>query len=190
MEQTETKIFKGRKDTNSPYRLMVTLPKEWVVHMGITKEERDVTLSFDGDRITIERPPMSGVKYVPLASTQKIRRFALIWAQMYKNHKSIPYDFFENIAYVGEGLSDLGFVMDCEESASNMFPDEAFNECEGLVKILDKIDLQTLGNLIYSEWRYWNHWAMSPMTDKDYDWFVIAFERLAELADSHSSNEA
>ena len=109
---------------------------------------------------------------------------------MYKNHKSIPYDFFENIAYVGEGLSVLGFVMDCEESASNMFPDEAFNECEGLVKILDKIDLQTLGNLIYSEWRYWNHWAMSSMTDKDYDWFVIAFERLAELADSHSSNEA
>ena len=186
MEQTETKIFRGRKNETTPYRLLVTLPKEWVVRMGITKENRDVTMSFDGDRITIERLSMSRVKQVPLASSQKIRRFASIWAQMYKNHKSISFDFFKNIAYVGEGMSDLGFVMDCEESAKAKFPDADFSGIDGLMKIIGKIDIQTLGNLIYSEWRYWNHWAMEPMTDKDFEWFVIAFERLAELADAHS----
>ena len=188
MEQTGTKIFKGRKDASSPYRLLVTLPKEWVVHMGVTKENRDVAMSFDGDRITIERPPVSGVKKVPLASGQKIRRFALVWMQMYKNHESVPFYFFENSEYVGEGMSDLGFVMDCGKSAENKFPSVAFAEREGLMKIIDKIDLRTLGNLIFSEWRYWNHWAMGPMTDEDFDWFVIAFERLAELADIHSKN--
>ena len=107
---------------------------------------------------------------------------------MYKNHKSIPFDFFENNEYVGEGMSDLGFVMDCEESAHAKFPNEEFGNRKGLMQIIDKIDLQTLGNLIYSEWRYWNHWAMAPMTDEDFEWFVIAFERLAELAEAYSTN--
>ena len=85
--------------------------------------------------------------------------------------------------FVGKGMADLGFVMDCGESAKQMFPNVDISECSGLMEVIAEIDIQTLGNLIFSNWRYWNHWAMKPMSDKDFEWFVIAFERLAELAE-------
>ena len=150
--------------------------------MGITPQSRDVTLYFDGDVITIARSKMSGIKKVPLANPQKIKRFAVMWSQLYRNHRTVPFHLFEDISYVGEGLSDLGFDMDCGESAKEKFPDINASKLPCLKRILDRIDLRTLGNLIYSNWRYWNHWATSPMTDEDFDWFVVAFERLAELA--------
>ena len=185
MEQRTAKVILAKAGGNaSPnsYGCKVSLPKTWVDNMGITPEQREVTLSFDGDRITIERPKGSPIKRIPLASPKKIRRFALLWAQLYNNHASIPGAFFEDAAFVGDGLADLGFEMDCGKSYCEAYSEATTPDNEKLQRQLPGMDIRILGNLIFSQWRYWNHWANAPMEDTDYQWFVLAFTRLAELA--------
>lgn len=171
----------GNASPNS-YGCKLSLPKTWVDNMGITPEQREVTLAFDGDRITVERPKESSIKRIPLASPKRIYCFALLWAQLYKAHSSIPGSFFEDVLFVGEGLADLGFEMDCGKSYCDAFSETAIPDCEKLQRQLPNMDIQTLGNLIFSQWRYWNHWSMGRMEEKDYQWFVLAFTRLADLA--------
>ena len=118
----------------------ISLPKTWIDRMGVNPEQSKVTLAFDGDRITIERPKQSPVKHTPLASNQKIQRFALLWMQMYKNHAAIPFCYFEDISFVGEGLADLGFEMDCGESISTAFPNYHLGDLEGWNRIVNQID--------------------------------------------------
>lgn len=188
MESRKANVIFGKAGGNASrnsYTCKLSIPKAWVDRMGLTPEHREVELAFDGDRITVERPQNSPVKHTPLASNRKIRRFALIWQQMYQNHASIPYNFFDDIEFLAEGLSDLGFVMDCGESMKELFPNLNIGELEVWKRILPQIDdIQILGNAIYSQWRYWNHWSMSPMQeDDDYQWFVLAFARLAELTE-------
>lgn len=152
--------------------------------MGLNPDSREVTISFDGDEIKVRRPEMSPMKRAPLASRERIRRFALVWAQMYANHRTTPFYFFEDNAFVGDGMADLGFEMDCGNSLEAAFPNSnALNDNAALKRIIGKVDLQTLGNAIFSQWRWWNHWSMAPMNDEDFQWFVIAFSRLAELAE-------
>ena len=183
MEKQGSKVAFSKSGSNSN-KCTLTIPKAWADRMGINPEERDVTLYFDGDDITVRRPEMSPIKHLPLANKQKIRRFALIWQQMYLNHKTIPFAFFEEQLFLGDELAELGFEMDCGKSLEDMFPGvNAFNNNAELEKILSEIDLQTLGNAIFSQWRYWNHWSMAPMEENDFQWFVKAFSRLAELAE-------
>lgn len=173
----------GGNASRNSYTCKVSVPKTWVDRMGLTPEQREIELAFDGDRITIEKPEHSPVKHTPLASNQKIRRFALLWMQMYKNHASTPGYFFEDVSFVGEGLADLGFEMDCGESFKTAFPNCNLGDCEAWKRIVNQIDsVQLLGDAIFSQWRYWNHWSNTPMEEADFEWFVIAFSRLAELA--------
>lgn len=188
MESRKANVIFGKAGGNASrnsYTCKLSISKVWVDRMGLTPEHREVELAFDGDKITVERPQNSPVKHTPLASNRKIRRFALIWQQMYQNHASIPYNFFDDIEFLAEGLSDLGFVMDCGESMKKLFPNLNIGELDVWKRILPQIDdIQILGNAIYSQWRYWNHWSMSPMQeDDDYQWFVLAFARLAELTE-------
>ena len=186
MEERDARIIFGKAGGNASrnaYTCKASLPKRWVDSMGINPDKRDITLSFDGDTIRINRRTGSPIKTVPIAENKKIKRFAMIWAQLYRNHKNVPFDLFENIEFLGEGLADLGFIMDCGDSFKKKFPDlNSFQNITEFQNSLDRIDLVTLGNTIFSQWRYWNHWANSPMIEEDYDWFVIAFSRLAELA--------
>lgn len=162
----------------------IYLPKSWVKKMGVYSSNPDVVMWFDGDRITIERPAKSGVKRAPLSSKHKIRRVALVWLEMYKHHATIPNRYFEDTEFLGEELADLGFIMDCGESLKKALPDAVnfFDDNDELKKNIDKLDIQTLGNAIFSQWRYWNYWSMCPMEECHFEWFVIAFTRLAELA--------
>ncbi len=163
---------------------MVPLPEAWLERMGVTPERREVALSFDEKRIILERASGQPMKQVPLADKKEIRRFALVWRELYKNHAAIPGYFFENIEFMGESLSDLGFVMDCGESVKRAFPGvNVFDDNEAFHRVMNQLDIQLLGNAIYSQWRYWNHWAMAPMDEDDYQWFVIALSRLAELCE-------
>ena len=86
---------------------------------------------------------------LPLAENKKIRVFALVWAEMYKHHKTIPEAYFEDIEFVGDGLKGLGFEMDCGRSLDEAFPTSgALKDTASLKKILDQIDIQTLENAI------------------------------------------
>lgn len=185
MENRKANMIFGKAGGNaSPnsYTCKLSIPKAWVDRMGLNPESREVEISFDGDRITVERPPFSGIKHIPLANNKRIHTFAMIWMQMYQNHASTPFSYFENIEFVAEGLSDLGFEMDCGESIKRLFPNIVFSELDTFKRIINQItDIKVLGNTIYSQWRYWNHWSYAPMEEKDFDWFVLAFSRLAEL---------
>lgn len=173
----------GGNASRNAYTCRISLPKTWVDRMGLNPERREVEIAFDGDRITIDRQEGSPVKRIPLANKHKIRCFALVWAQMYKNHATTPGAYFEVNEFMGEGLADLGFVMDCGESFNDAFPNCHLGDYEAWERVVNQIeDVQLLGNTIFSQWRYWNHWSMAPMEEADYQWFVIAFSRLAELA--------
>ena len=185
MENRKANMIFGKAGGNaSPnsYTCKLSVPKAWVDRMGLNPESREVELSFDGDRITVERLPHSSIKHVPLASNKRIHTFAMIWMQMYKNHALTPFSFFEDSQFVGEGLSDLGFEMDCGESINRLLPGLNISEVDTFKRVINQItDIQVLGNAIFSQWRYWNHWSFAPMEEKDYEWFVLAFFRLAEL---------
>ncbi len=186
MEKRNANVIFGKAGGNASknsYTCKISLPKTWIDRMGLNPEQREVRLDFDGDRITIERTELSPIKHTVLASKQKIRRFALIWEQMYKNHASIPGNFFEDVVFVGEGLADLGFEMDCGESLKRVFPNCNLGDYGALQRVIDQLDIQTLGNAIFSQWRYWNHWSMARMEEQDFQWFVLAYSRLAELAE-------
>ena len=114
-----------------------------------------------------------------------IREFAVFWANMYANHKKIDFYYFKEGVAMGQGLRSLGFVMDSGESYLRAFPDSVFpSTIENLRKDLPDMDLPLLGSLIYSQWRYWNHWSdYRAMEEEDYEWFVVALKRLRELAE-------
>ncbi len=171
----------GSSDPNS-YSCRVTLPRNWLDQMGVTPEHREVTLSFCQNRITLEPAGRQTVKPVPLASKKEIRCFALVWAEMFKNHENIPYEFFTGHEFLGEGLASLGFEMDCGHAVEEAFPcEQVLNDNEALRRRLDKFDIKLLGSAVFSQWRYWNHWADVPISKEGYEWFVIAFSGLAEL---------
>ena len=114
-----------------------------------------------------------------------LREFAWFWMNMYKYHNVIPFYNFKDGVYLGIALQDMGFEMDSGNSYYKKFGVERLPDLATLKRQLPDMDIQLLGNLIFSQWRYWNHWSdYEIMEEKDYDWFVAAFERLVELSDS------
>lgn len=120
-----------------------------------------------------------------LVPHEDIRRFALVWEQMCRNFRTIPYDFFENSFFVGESLEKLGFEMDCGDSFEKVFPDIVLTseDLDLWKNVLDKIDLETLGNALFSQWRWFNHWNEGGIKESDFEWFAMSFAKMAELAE-------
>lgn len=185
MERRNANMIFGKAGGNASrnsYTCKLSIPKAWVDRMGLNPEQREVELAFDGDRITVERPNESPIKRAALANNYKIHRFALLWRQICKNHTSFSFNVFDDAEFIGEGLADLGFVMDCGESFKAAFLNLNLGDYESWKRIVNQIDsVELLGNAIFSQWRYWNHWSMAPMEEADFEWFVLAFGRLAEL---------
>ena len=188
MDTVDSKIFKGTTP-NGHQALMLTIPKEWVNQMGITPEKRDVTLSFDGDIITVQSPALSGIKKVPLASNNRIYSFAVKWLELFKNHENISYSLFTGHLFLGRELSDLGFFMDIYEAIQKEFPDVKTASLAGLKSVIDKVEIIPLGNAIFSKWRYFSHWETGEMDEDDYQWFILAFTRLVEISGPKNIDE-
>ncbi len=106
----------------------------------------------------------------------------MVWMQMYKNHANTPFDYFENSMFVGDGMEELGFSMDCGKSLEQNYPEADLGlRGDKWNNVLKNIDIHTLGNTIFSQWRYFNHWHEAPMNEDDFQWFVLSFSKLAEL---------
>ena len=185
MEKKTDKIFfepKINKSGQGEYACKLYIAKSWLKKMGITSKNREVDVTFDGDRVIIERVGVGETEKSPLADKSRIYKFALIWEQLYKNHANTPNSFFEEVCFVGEGMKELGFEMDSGESLAKAFPNEDLTRLDAWKRIVVLIDdIKLLGDGIFSYWRYWNHWAMAPMSNEDYEWFAVGFNRLAEL---------
>lgn len=85
----------------------------------------------------------------------------------------------------GDDLQGLSFKMDCGQGFCGQYGREAF-AYEGLKEVLEEIDdLALLGAGIFSQWRYFQHWAYEPesiLQEENRMWFVLALDRLSLLA--------
>ena len=81
----------------------------------------------------------------------------------------------------------LGFEMDCGESFTNAFGEQAWLYPDGLEEqIVHTTDVKLIGASIFSKWRFFNHWSDSGPTEKDIEWFLIVFRHLQKLAKEQS----
>lgn len=119
-----------------------------------------------------------------LKDKRTMREFAVFWRNMYKHHDAVTFYYYKDGVYLGIALRDMGFEMDSGKSYCKKFGTTHTPDLETLKRQLPDMDMQLLGNLIYSKWREWNHWREDKMMEEDYKWFVVAFERLVELTDS------
>lgn len=75
--------------------------------------------------------------------------------------------------------------MDCGHAFSEKYGNAANNH-EALDRIIDEVtDIPLLGSAIYSQWRYFNHWAYTGaeiLKPENRAWFILALSRLALLS--------
>ena len=92
------------------------------------------------------------------------------------------YDFIESERFA-EDCRNLGFEMDCFESFTKHCNRDSENTSGNSYKELFAVctDYHVLGNAIFSQWRYYNHWADDVKAEFDTVWFRLAFKRLLEL---------
>jgi hypothetical protein len=118
----------------------------------------------------------------PLADPYRIHIFSLTWLQLL--NKGLSEAEFKQ-PLLGEELRELGFTMDCGHSFEKKYSGKnGFTDNREFEKIIQTIDVKMLGDAILSQWRYWNHWSdYEHMEDTDFQWFVIALKKLAELTE-------
>lgn len=76
-----------------------------------------------------------------------------------------------------------GFRIDCGEDFCQI-QSEIFNlDFNNLEEALEPIqDIDLLGSIIFSQYRYITHWSQTGLTDpKACNWFIVALRRLKEL---------
>lgn len=120
-------------------------------------------------------------------NTKKIHDFAVKWCGKFKNSNINYIELVEH--YLADECNSLGFKMDCGHAFAEKFG-PAVNDCNTLERIIDEVDdIPLLGSAIYSQWRYFNHWAYSGaeiLEPQNRKWFILALNRLALLSDENS----
>ena len=119
-----------------------------------------------------------------MADMKHIHEFAVKWYDKFRDKKINYIELIDH--YMADDCEALGFVMDCGHAFSEKYG-KAANDFEALERIISEItDIPLLGSAIYSQWRYFNHWAYSGeeiLEPQNRAWFTIALSRLGELAD-------
>lgn len=117
-----------------------------------------------------------------VANMKQIHEFSIKWLYKFRD-KNINYiEFTEH--YMADDCKALGFEMDGGSAFSEKYGDAA-NNSEALERIIDQVtDIPLLGSAVYSQWRYFNHWAYfgaEILEPQNRAWFIIALTRLSEL---------
>ena len=111
-----------------------------------------------------------------------INDFALKWGDKFRNQNTNYIELVEH--WIADDCDALGFEMDSGHAFSTKYG-QAINSHEDLRKIINDItDVYLLGSAIYSQWRYFNHWAYSGaeiLEPENRKWFILALDRLATL---------
>lgn len=117
---------------------------------------------------------------------KQIHEFAIKWHAKFRDKKINYIELIDH--YMADDCETLGFVMDCGHAFSEKYGNAA-NNFEALERIISEItDIPLLGSAIYSQWRYFNHWAYSGaeiLEPQNRAWFTMALSRLDELAECH-----
>lgn len=94
------------------------------------------------------------------------------------------YRFFDNDGFPSDCRA-LGFDMDCGHAFINAYGMDAWESIEGIRMNFEKLnDINIIGSGLFSQWRYYNHWAYPSDPDNDIkDWFMILLRRLKILCE-------
>ena len=118
-----------------------------------------------------------------MADMKQIHEFAVKWFSKFRDKNTNYIELVDH--YMADDCESLGFVMDCGHAFVEKYGNAASNS-EALECIISQVtDISLLGSVIYSQWRYFNHWAYSGeeiLEPKNREWFLIALSHLGELA--------
>lgn len=111
-----------------------------------------------------------------------VYNFAVKWNEKFRDPN---IDYLELVDhYLADDCSALGFEMDCVHAFEEKF-ERAIYAAKALDGILENVnDISLLESVIYSRWRYFNHWAYDAakiLSMPNRSRFIIALNRLAEL---------
>ena len=121
-----------------------------------------------------------------MADMNQIHEFAVKWIDKFRDQKTNYIELVDH--YMADYCAALGFEMDCGHAFERVYG-AAVNNSDELDKVIDDItDISLLGSAIYSQWRYFNHWAYTGaeiLEPKNRAWFILALSRLALLSDEN-----
>lgn len=125
-----------------------------------------------------------------MADKNQIHAFAAKWIDKFQDENIDYIELADH--YMADDCAALGFEMDCGHAFGEAYG-KAASDVEELKKVIDSIvDIPLLGSVIYSRWRYFNHWAYTGaeiLEPKNRAWFVLALSRLAELSKPETTQE-
>ena len=114
---------------------------------------------------------------------KQIHDFAVKWCDKFRDQNINYIDLVDH--FMADDCAALGFEMDCGHAFSERYG-QAANNHEALNRIIDDVtDIPLLGSAIYSQWRYFNHWAYDAaeiLEPQNRAWFILALSRLALLS--------
>lgn len=88
-----------------------------------------------------------------------------------------------------ERFRGFGFQMDCGNSYQERYG-LSIDDVEGLRRNLEQVvDIQILGNAVFSQCRYITHWALGGC-ERELEWLHLALKRLEELAEEEAGSHA
>lgn len=118
-----------------------------------------------------------------MADMKQIHDFAVKWCDKFRDQNINYIDLVDH--FMADDCAALGFEMDCGHAFYEKYGQAASNY-EALDKIIDDVtDIPLLGSAIYSQWRYFNHWAYDAaeiLDSQNRAWFILALSRLALLS--------
>ncbi len=118
-----------------------------------------------------------------MADMRQIHDFAVKWCDNFRDQNINYIELVDH--YMADDCDALGFEMDCGHAFSEKYGNAA-NNYEALDRIIDDVtDIPLLGSAIYSQWRYFNHWAYTGaeiLEPENRAWFILALSRLALLS--------
>lgn len=118
-----------------------------------------------------------------MAEMKQIHDFAVKWYDKFRDQNINYTELVDH--WMADDCTALGFEMDCGHAFSERYG-QAANNHEALDRIIDDVtDIPLLGSAIYSQWRYFNHWAYDGaaiLEPQNRAWFILALSRLALLS--------
>lgn len=94
-----------------------------------------------------------------MADMKQVYNFAVKWCDKFRDQNINYIELVDH--YIADDCDSLAFKMDCGNAFTEKYG-PAFNDYKELDKIIDVVnDIDLLSSAIYSQWRYFNHWAYS-----------------------------
>ena len=116
---------------------------------------------------------------------RKYHAFASKWADIFRKEAGFEW-IFESGSFVKDAR-EAECVMDAFQSFNEVFPkSRVIKDNDALKRLLDtdsRVTAPLLGAMIFSHWRYYNHWADSVPEQRVREWFITALEHLAKMTE-------